>query len=125
MTPAHSDDDGPADRLRRAVAYALTGAEASIAPSTEPFDPAELITRLGGVDALRAVAEEARTSGLAWPYPIPERLRDDIGAAQLHAAVERARQLIEQPRPTLRQRSTAPDADDLRLIREVPPHHGH
>jgi hypothetical protein len=119
-------------RLRHAVTYAITGTEPA-SPTPEPaatppgtgssFDVEALIAELGGVAALREVAAQARAAGRGWPYPIPERLRDGLGAAQLYAAVERVRAVIDEPRPTVR-RATTPNADDHRLLRDVPPHHG-
>ncbi len=115
------------DRLRRAVGYAITGTEPTPAASSsrdEAFDPVALIAELGGVDALRAVAAEAKEAGRNWPHPIPERLRQGLGAAQLHAAVVQVRSLIDESRSPVIRRSTAADPDDLRLLRDVPPHHG-
>lgn len=115
------------DRLRHAVAYAISGTEPS-ADSTPsgpgaPFDAGRLIIDLGGADALRAHATTTRSAGHPWPHPVPARLRDGLGAAQLYAAIEQARVIIDGPRPTVR-RPTAPSGDDLRLLRDVPPHHG-
>ena len=69
-----------ADRLRHAVAYAITGTETSLLPSastvpgTAPsFDVGELIADLGGATELRRIAAESRSAGRAWPYPIPDR----------------------------------------------------
>ncbi|WP_152361338.1 hypothetical protein [Microlunatus speluncae] len=122
-----AQDRSAAERLRRAVAYAVTGADPALTATSfdgEAFDPAALIAELGGVATLRSAAAEARAAGLSWPYPVPERLRQGLGAAQVHAAVRRVSSLIDEPpRPVIRRPAT-PDADDLRLLRDVPPHHG-
>lgn len=107
--------------LVRAIAYALAGDPES-APGVT--DPGDLITRLGGPESLRAHATAVRAAGEPWPHPVPAELRTGLGAAQLYAAIEHARRQVDLPpkRPVLR--TAAPDADDLRLLREVPPHHG-
>jgi len=109
--------------LGRAVGYALTGIVPT-ADGPEPFDPAELVELLGGATRLRAHAAETRAAGRPWPHPVPAELRDGLGAAQLYAAVEQARNLVDAPATKVRGPAAAPGADDLRLLREVPPHHG-
>lgn len=107
--------------LVRAIAYALTGAEPGNGTVARPE---ELIALLGGTETLRAHAAATRAAGEPWPHPVPESLRAGLSAAQLHAAIERARQQVDPPPSRPVRRTAAPDADDLRLLREVPPHHG-
>lgn len=114
-------DHDPA--LLRAIGYALTGNVSEPVSGAGP-GPADLIALLGGAERLRAHAAEVRAAGEPWPHPVPATLRQGLGAAQLHAAVERVRQLVEPPAVRPVRRPAAPDGDDLRLLREVPPHHG-
>ncbi|GAB3742436.1 hypothetical protein [Microlunatus parietis] len=108
--------------LARAVGYALTGGDP--APTGPAIRPEDLIGQLGGTERVRAHAAAVRAAGEPWPHPVPPELRSGLGAAQLHAAIERARQQIDPPPSRPVRRAAAPDADDLRLLREVPPHHG-
>jgi len=97
-----------------------------------------------GVPELQRVADEIRRrvpdgrsglqqeivarlrAGQQWPYDVPPDLRAGLGAAQWVAALGRLRDLLAvgpQPdRPLLSDRK--PDADEQRLLRDVPPHHG-
>jgi hypothetical protein len=56
-------------------------------------------------------------------YAVPPDLRQGIGAAQLAAVLTalRGRLAASGSRPVLAER--APDADERRLLAEVPPHH--
>lgn len=73
-------------------------------------------------------AEEATVFGR--PHRLPPDLAEGIGAAQLWAAVSALRALLspardrdtQSPAPVLSNRSLS--ADEQRLLREVPPHHG-
>lgn len=57
-------------------------------------------------------------------YPVPADLRSGIGAAQLAAVLAELRRRLAASgtRPVLAERR--PDADERRLLAEVPPHHG-
>jgi hypothetical protein len=57
-------------------------------------------------------------------HPVPADLRRGIGAAQLAAVLAelRARLAARESRPVLAER--APDAEERRLLADVPPHHG-
>lgn len=57
-------------------------------------------------------------------HPVPADLRGGIGAAQLAAVLTelRRRLAVSGPRPVLAERT--PDADERRLLADVPPHHG-
>lgn len=112
-----------------ALAHALVG-EALQLP--EPGGPAvpELLKDLAdrGWDA-QAIATHAaarQSDGLPWPHPPSPGLRDGIGAAQFHAALLSAREQLglvaPQTRPPSRRTQLTPD--EVRLRREVPPHHG-
>jgi hypothetical protein len=56
-------------------------------------------------------------------HPVPADLLEGIGAAQFAAVLAELRtRLASQARPVLAER--APDADERRLLADVPPHHG-
>lgn len=111
------------------MAYALTGVVVDLPEPGEP-QPGELVAELAtrGWDADAIVAEVRRCAedGLPWPHPIEPGLRAGLGWAQLQAALTATRHLlgvqalVTRP-PSARTRLTA---DEVRLMREVPPHHG-
>lgn len=116
-------------RWQSAVGYALTGADLALAETGHP--ETELLIEVladAGWSAER-IGEHARTELAAervWPHPVPAALRAGCGAAQLAAALGRARELLglatlETRAPSTR---TKLNADELRLLREKPPHHG-
>lgn len=80
----------------------------------------------GGLPGLRTEIDQRLRAGDAWPYRVPDDLRAGLGAAQWLAALSELRRRLQvgpQPeRPVLSDRK--PDADEQRLLREVPPHHG-
>jgi hypothetical protein len=116
-------------RWQAAVGYALVGIELSIDEPGHP-DPDAVVVALSqaGWTAQR-IGDHARwlvAAEQVWPHPVPAALRDGCGAAQFAAAVGRTRALIglttlETRGPSTR---TIYNADELRLLREVPPHHG-
>ncbi len=56
-------------------------------------------------------------------HPVPADLLEGIGAAHFAAVLTDLRtRLVSQTRPVLSDR--APDADERRLLADVPPHHG-
>lgn len=120
-------DEAP--RWHRALGYALTGQELDLADEGRP-DPASLVAALAEAgwtaSRVRAHALGLVNAELAWPHPIPARLRAGCGAAQLSAALGESRRLLgllalETRPPSARTRL---NADELRLMRDVPPHHG-
>lgn len=76
------------------------------------------------------LAEFLRSVSAGWgrgrSYRVPADLSAGLGAAQLAAAAAELRRLLEPHRPVLPPASAArpPTADERRLLREVPPHHG-
>lgn len=111
----------------RALAFALTGAELDLDAQTAP-DIADLVADLAKLgwdaDAVGAHAREAAGSG-PWPHPIPDTLRSGLGAAQLYAALTEARARLGLEVLTVLppSRRTRLDADERRLLADVPPHY--
>lgn len=122
--------DQPA-RWNAALAYAITGRRwDELAESGKP-ELEEVAYEIGrhypgGVEGLRTEIIARLQRGEPWPYEVPADLRAELGAAQWWAALTQLRQRLAvgpQPdRPMLSDRK--PDADEQRLLRDVPPHHG-
>lgn len=120
----------PARPWHRALVLAITGIDR---PELGVQDRPDLdaVTAIlaghdGGLERLRDEVAARRSSGEPWPYPVPAALRSGLGAAQLLAAVAELRRRLEldaAERLVLRDRP--PDADERRLLADVPPHHGH
>lgn len=117
-------------RWHAALGYALVAQDLGFVETAAP-DPAAAVALLAeaGWDAtaIREHAQAAIAEECVWPHPVPESLRAGCGAAQLHAATVTVRRLLdlqtlEVRPPTTRTRL---NADEQRLMREVPPHHGH
>lgn len=112
----------------RALAYALTGADLSLGVQDGPDVPqlAEQLAASGWTpQRIAAQARERGERGEAWPHPIPDALRAGLGAAQLLAALGRARTELglvglDQRGPS---RRTALTGDERRLLADLPPHH--
>lgn len=118
-----------APRWQAAVAWALVG-EQLVLPEPGGPDPdalvAELAARGWTAAAIRQHAAGVLGAERPWPHQIPDGLRSGCGAAQLYAALGQTRALLglnslETRGPTVRTRL---DADELRLLRDVPPHYG-
>lgn len=86
-----------------------------------------LVDRIpGGEQAIRDHVARRRDAGQPWPYPLPEELGAGIGYAQWSAAVGTLRRRLGLDRRAHRvvRSDVSVDSDDLRLMRERPPHHG-
>ncbi len=110
-----------------ALAWALTGQRFDL--KADAPDTVELLAQLAGLgwptERIRRHAGEIIENGGHWPHPIPAELRQGLGAAQLAANIALARKecqleaLVMLP-PSPR---TELDADERRLMAEVPPHY--
>lgn len=117
-------------RWQSALGYALIGVELELPePGTPQVDALLASLSDAGWDASRigAHAREVVSAEQPWPHPVTAQLRSGAGPAQFHAALAQARKLLqlqtmETRPPSGRQRL---NADELRLMAEVPPHHGH
>lgn len=116
-------------RWQAALGYALTEIDLP-GPDCETPDPAGVVAALAEAgwtspriaDHARAVLAEDRP----WPHPIPAELRQGCGPAQLQAALRRVRTLLDletvEKRPPSAPRPL--NADERRLLADVPPHWG-
>lgn len=115
-------------RWHAAIGYALVGEELPLPEPAQP-DPAGLVADLAaaGWDAgrIHAHATAAIEAKQPWPHPIPVGLRQGCGAAQLYAALGRTRALLDVVTLETRgpSRRTALNADEQRLLQDVPPHY--
>jgi hypothetical protein len=116
-------------RWQAATAFALVG---EVLELTEPGGPDvdRLVVGLAaaGWPASR-IAELAGAELVAervWPFPVPADLREGLGAAQFAAALAAARRALGVADLVVRVRGgrTRLTADELRLLADVPPHHG-
>jgi hypothetical protein len=101
--------DAPAVTWHQALVYAVTGERRpELGRQVEP-DLEAVVAVLGG-----------RTRGA---HPVPPDLTDGIGPARLAAVLLELRRRVAASgsRPVVAER--APDADERRLLAEVPPHH--
>jgi hypothetical protein len=79
----------------------------------------------GGTEGIRAHVASRRTAGRPWPYPLPDDLAAGIAPAQWSAALHALRQRLGiDPQVQVVRRPPPPDRDDLRLVHQLPPHHG-
>jgi len=118
-------------RWNAALAYAITGQRWDDLDETGMPELATVADEIGrrfagGIAGLRHQIAATVQEGGRWPYELPAGLREGLGAAQWLAALAGVRELLSvgpQPdRPVLSDRE--PDADEQRLLRDVPPHHG-
>ncbi len=112
-------------RWAQALAYALgaDGVEPLSIPGTPALGP--VVEAVGGVDRLVEVVARCRQTTGRWPRPVDRP--DDLGPAQWAALLSAAERLVGQAEAERSGRvlsGAAPDADELRLLRDVPPHHG-
>lgn len=116
-------------RWHAAVGFALVGEQLEVDEPGRP-DPdalAEALVARGWTgDRIAAHAQARLAAGLPWPHPVAVALRQGCGAAQLQAALGATRvalgiATLVTRNPSVRTRLTP---DEVRLLREVPPHHG-
>lgn len=129
---AVSDTPGPLLPWHRALVYAVLGQAGDELGRQQQPDlaevEAEILARVPQERAgLRNLVRDRRAAGAAWPFPVPDELRRDLGAAQWVAALAELRRRLDVETAVVRPVAgdRPPDADELRLLREVPPHHGH
>lgn len=112
-----------------ALAWQLTGRRWGIDPSPRP-DVAATLAALEadgwGPETVAAFAAERRAAGHPWPVPLPQDLREATGPATVAAVLAEAKRRWDLDQPVVRPLAArAPDADERRLMADLPPHHGH
>lgn len=115
-----------------ALCFAITGVwrdDLGLQPAPDLDRVHEVIIdgTAGGEQAIRADAAQRRRAGLAWPYPLPAGAAAGSHPAQWLAALGALRRRLGVDQPVRHRHSTqrsCPDPDELRLLRERPPHHG-
>ena len=116
-------------RWQAALGYALTGSELDLEEPGHP-DPESLVSALANAgwpaDRIEEHARGLVAAESSWPHQVPVALRTGCGAAQMAASLRLARRLLGlanlEVRPPSGRRTL--DADEVRLMRDVPPHHG-
>ena len=108
------------------VGRALTGRPVPLPPVAAVPQIASALCAAGwSGDRLGAIRAARLGAGQPWPFPLTAAERGDIGAAQLHSAVQAVEaELGLGPVVRLRDRHVEPDARDRALQAERPPHHG-
>lgn len=113
-----------------ALAFALVGEDLGFAATDGPSGDqlVELLAASGwNHDTIATHAAAVIAAEQPWPHPVPAELREGCGPAQFHAALTGLRRrlgvlTLETRPPSTRRRL---NADEERLMREVPPHHVH
>jgi hypothetical protein len=110
-----------------ALAYALGGDETPELGGVPALVPAlgPVVAAVGGTEALVAAATAEQEAGRPWPRPVDRPA--DVGPAQWAALLGAAERLVGRARAERSGRvlgGRVPDADERRLLRDVPPHHG-
>jgi hypothetical protein len=113
-----------------ALAQALTG-EAADFPASDGPDPVgladELARRGWPAERVQEHASARIAAELPWPHAVDPAVIAALGAARFYAALTQLRKclgvwVLDSQAPSSR---TQLNADELRLLAEVPPHHGH
>jgi len=108
--------------LAAAVFWALTGERTDAAGGDVH---AALMDQGWDSVAVQSHARAVIAAGGVWPHQVPDGLRLQLGSARLFAAVQRAQTdlgLFGQPAEPAAARPL--NADERRLLQDVPPHHG-
>lgn len=112
--------------VTRAIAYALAGEDLGAQPSLERPNAGELERRLGDLGLGRTQMVARRQQRLAaeepWPWPIPERLRAGLSAAQLQALCTETIDALRLRTQQVSSGTARPTPADRRLMVDRPPH---
>ncbi|MDR1430612.1 MAG: hypothetical protein LBI99_00640 [Propionibacteriaceae bacterium] len=113
-----------------ALAQALTGEVFDLPDHGSP-DFAALAAELAEhgwrANRIKEHAHARAAAGQGWPHAIDPAVVTALGAARFQATLARLREqlgvwVLDEQAPSHR---TQLNADELRLLAEVPPHHGH
>jgi hypothetical protein len=107
----------------QALAYAILGLRMPELPDQDQPHVAELARELSANDQLGASVKALRAQG-TWPLPVPTDLMVGLGRAQFLAALaELVGELGFDAHRTHLAVDRPANADERRLLDEVPPHH--
>lgn len=107
----------------QALAYAILGRRLLGLSQQDQPDVAALARKLSAEQQLSASVEALRGSG-TWPVPVPSDLMVGLGSAQFLAALEALVQELGLDKHGTRFAVDRPaNADERRLLGDVPPHH--
>ena len=107
----------------QALAYAILGRRLPGLSHQDQPDVAELARELSANDQLDAAVKALRAQG-TWPLPVPTDLMVGLGRAQFLAALaELVQELGFDAHGTQLAVDRPANADERRLLDEVPPHH--
>jgi hypothetical protein len=114
----------PSLAWHQALAYAICGEPLSDLGRQDEPDLDELVRVLSHKENLASKVQVERRGG-DWPYPVPNDLMAGLGWAQFSAALTALITRLDlAPGNAARGPSSRPpDADERRLLHEVPPHH--
>lgn len=108
--------------LAAALSWALTG---RLRDGLDGDVLAVLAQQGWDATAIISHARDVTLRGEVWPHPVPDQLRRRVGSARLLAAVQQAQLMLglfgESASPVARRPL---NADERRLLQDVPPHHG-
>ena len=107
----------------QALAYAILGRRLPELSHQDQPDVAALADELSADDQLSASVRALRAQGI-WPLPVPSDLMVGLGWAQFLAALaELVQKLGFDAHRTHLAVNRPPNADERRLLEELPPHH--
>jgi hypothetical protein len=108
----------------QALAYAILGRRLPELAQQDQPDVAALARKLSADRQLSAEVNTLRSGGGTWPVTVPPDLMAGLGHAQfLAAGAALVKELGLEPRGTRHALDRPADADERRLLDEVPPHH--
>ena len=121
------DDRPPADSSpawHQALAYAICGQRLPELGRQDEPDLAELARVLSKGADLASLVQEQRRRG-AWPHAVPNELMAGLGWAQFSAALTALITRLDLGPGSAKRRlsNRPPDAQERRLLHDVPPHH--
>ncbi len=108
----------------QALAYAILGRRLPELAQQDQPDVAALARELCADRQLSAMVSTLRSGGGTWPVAVPPDLMAGLGRAQFLAArAALVKELGLDPHGTFHALDRAADADERRLLDDVPPHH--
>ncbi len=113
----------------RALTWAICGEDRTDLGLQDRPDLDRLTRELSEQAGLRSLVRARQARKQPWPFPVPTDLMAGLGPAQFAAAVTGLRDRLDLERPEAGAAppvlsSRALDADERRLLQDVPPHHG-